>query len=265
MLYIPDKEVFSYKDYPEKIYQVGSFVAWNRLYKRELIYDNDLRFEAIPISDDQYVPNLSMVLAKRITYITDNLMVYRMFIGNSQVDSCTKHPSSSYLATYSVVDKLREYGVYQEVKRSYLNCAVRLMRGYFDKMDKLENLKFLHEKFTGEVFPRLEVENLEDGFFYDERIMDWYRLITEHSVEEILFNAARGYGSPMTSAILRFQLPYDKITKGSRIVLVGKGLTARYWYAQLLISDYAEVVAWVDRKEDVDHSLAFDEILTVEN
>ncbi len=257
----PDEDVFSYKNCPQKIYQISDFYAWNKFYKRELIIDNKLWFEAIPISDDQYIPNLSVVLANKIAVIKEPLLTYRTHIGNSQVDSYTRHPSSSYLATYSVVDKLREYGVYEDVKRSYLNCAIRLMREYFDKMDQLEKLKFLYDKYLNEVFPKLGAENLEDGFFYDERVMDWYNLITSNSLEEILFKSTRAYGSQMTSAILRFQFPYEKIKKGSRIVLVGKGLVTRYWYAQLLLSEYAEVVAWVDDESDISSSLEFDALV----
>lgn len=254
----PSERVFSYKDCAGQIYQISDFIAWNKLYKKELIFDNDLRFEAIPISDDQYVPNLSVVLAKRIICIDEPLMTYRVKIGNSQVDSYTKYPMSSYMATYSVVEKLNEYGVYKDIKQSYLNCAIRLMREYFDKMDKLENLKLLYEKFLNEVFPRLEAEKLNKSFFYDERLWDWYELITMHSLEEILFQSARGYGSYMTSAVLRFQFPYEDVREGSRIVLIGNGLKARYWYAQLLLSGYADVAAWVDSEEEICETLEYD-------
>lgn len=54
-----------------------------------------------------------------------------------------------------------------------------------------------------------------------------------------------GYGAPWTTAILRFPVPYERIRKGSRVALIGEGLVARYWFAQLLLSDYCEIVAWV--------------------
>lgn len=261
--YAPSEGTFSYKECATLIYQISDFIAWNKLYKRELIVDNYLRFEAIPISDDQYVPNLSVILAKRIVCIDEPLMTYRTHIGNSQVDFYTKYPMSSYMATYSVVEKLNEYGVYEEVKQSYLNCAIRLMREYFDKMDQLDNLKLLYGKFLNEVFPKLEALNLTKGFFYDERLWDWYELITSNSLEEILFQSARGYGSYMTSAILRFKFPYEKVKEGSRIVLVGKGLESRYWYAQLLLSGYADVVAWVDDEKDICKTLEYDEKIRI--
>ena len=65
----------------------------------------------------------------------------------------------------------------------------------------------------------------------------------------------------MTTAPLRFKVPYESIQKNSRIVLVGKGLVGRYWYSQLLLSRYCEVIYWTDDEEHIPQNLAFDSVV----
>lgn len=259
--YAPDKECFNWRDCPEYICEIADNFAWNKLFKRQLLIDNDLSFTPIPISDDQDISMIAPVVADRVAVVERAFINYRVGTGTSQCDSQTKHPEAAYEGTYSVVRRFKELGVWNEVKQSYLNVSIRLMREYFDRMTELDKLSFLYEKYRVEIFPMLEATDLPEGYFHDTRVEDWYRLITTNSLEEILFASARAGGGTMTTAPLRFQVPYKDIRKNSRIVMVGKGLTGRYWYSQLLLSGYCEVVCWVDSEDEIPSGLDYDSVL----
>ena len=259
--HLPDKEVFSYKDCPDRIFQIADWIVWNKLFRRRLLVDNGLRFEAIPISDDQYIPVLALVLAERISLVDEVMVHYRVNTGYSQVDRQAMHPEASYLATYSIVDRMREMGVYEQVKRSYLNNVIRVFREYFDRMTDYETLSGLYNRFRDVEFPRLEAENLKSDFFYDQRLAEWYGMVTTKPLEKILLEAARGHGDGMTTAVLRFKAPFEVITPGSRIVLIGRGRMGRYWYSQLILSERCEVVAWVDSQELIPEGMSYDQVL----
>lgn len=259
--YAPKNDPFSYKNCPGKIFQIGDLIAWNKMYRRELLNRYNLKFEPIPISDDQFVPALALIFAERVTCVNKAFVNYRFNTGSSQVDQQPKHPEAAYMATYSIVSKMREYGVYDEIKQSYLNMAMRLMREYFDKMTEYRTIRQLYDSYLSEVFPMLEAECLPNDFFYDKRIEEWYEMIKTHSLEEILFLAARGYGGGMTTAILRFRFPYEEIESGSRIVLVGKGIVGRHWYAQLILSDYCKIAFWAKDEKEIPINLEYDKII----
>ena len=259
--YAPDKEWFNWRDCPEYICEIADNYAWNKLFKRQLLIDNDLSFTPIPISDDQDISMIAPVVADRVAVVDRAFIYYRVGTGTSQCDSQTKHPEAAYEGTYSVIRRFNELGVWNEVKQSYLNVSIRLMREYFDRMTELDKLSFLYEKYRVEIFSMLEATDLPKGYFHDPRVEDWYRLITTNSLEEILFASARAGGGTMTTAPLRFQVPYMDIRKNSRIVIVGKGLTGRYWYSQLLLSGYCEVVCWVDSEDEIPSGLDYDSVL----
>ncbi len=259
--YAPDKPFFHWRECPEYICEIADNYAWNKLFKRKLLMDYDLSFTPIPISDDQDISMIAPVVAERVAVVDRTLINYRVGTGKSQCDTQTKHPEAAYEGTYSVVKRFKDLGVYEHVKQSYCNVAIRLMREYFDRMTELDKVKFLYHKYRNEIFPMLGALNLPQGYFHDSRVEDWYRMIITTSLEEILFASARAGGGTMTTAPLRFQVPYEAIEKNSRIVLVGKGLVGRYWYAQLLLSKHCEVVYWTDGEEHIPQNLSFDAVV----
>lgn len=259
--YAPNKPAFHWKDCPEYICEIADNYAWNKLFRRQLLIDNDLSFTPIPISDDQDISMLAPIVAERVAVVDRALINYRVGTGKSQCDTQTKHPEAAYEGTYSVVKRLKKMGVYETVKQSYCNVAIRLMREYFDRMTELDKVKFLYDKYRNEIFPMLGASNLPEGYFHDFRVEAWYRMMITKSLEEILFASARASGGTMTTAPLRFQVSYDAIKKNSRIVLVGKGLVGRYWYSQLLLSNHCEVVYWTDAEEHIPQNLRFDAVV----
>lgn len=256
--FAPQKEPFNYRDCPDKILQIADLVAWNKLFKRDFLIDNNICFESIPISDDQYPSVIGTVLADRISVVNRPLIHYRMNTNSGQGSSKDRHPEAAYEAVYSVVNELRSRGIYEDVKQSYLNLAIHLMRMYFDEMSSYYNIEFLYRQYKETVFPFLEASNLPEDYFYDTRVGDWYKLITEHSLSEVLFKAARAYGGSMTTAALRFQAPINEIKKGSTVAVIGKGIAGRYWYAQLILSDYCKDVIWVDSEKDLPIDMKID-------
>lgn len=74
-----------------------------------------------------------------------------------------------------------------------------------------------------------------------------------NSSGEILLQAARSYGSDVTTGILRFQFPYERIERESKIVLIGAGIMGRHYYSQLMLSGYCDVVCWAEQENPFDH------------
>ena len=259
--YAPEDSAFSWRDCSEYICEIADNYAWNKLFKRKLITDNNLSFTAIPIADDQDISMIAPIVASKVAVIDMPFINYRVGTGTSQCDSQTRHPEAGYEGIFTVVDRLKKLGVWEKVKQSYLNVSIRLMREYFDRMNEFSKIEFLYNKYRDEIFPFLGAENIPEGYFHDYRVYDWYKLIMTKSLGEIIFEAARASGGTMTTAPLRFRVPYSEIKKNSKIVLVGKNLIGRYWYSQLILSKYCDVIYWTDSDEHIPQNINFDTVL----
>lgn len=243
---IPKQEVFSYRDCPKDIFQLTQGMAWNKLYKKEFIDKYQLRFQRIKYTDDAYFTFLAMALAKRVTVLDRNLCFYRINTGTNQSSGITDYPDSSYGPYLELKKELQRRGIYEEVEQSFLNCAITFMRHCYDRINRYDSFEYLHEKLKREVFETLQVKDKPKEFYYDERVYLWVRQIVEHTPGETAFSCARGYGVENTTAVLRFQFPFARVPKGSRVALIGAGIMGRHYYTQIMLNASCDVVCWVE-------------------
>jgi len=244
---VPEKEVFSYKDCKNSIYQLSAGMAWNKLYRRSFLEKRNLRFQRIKYTDDAYFTFAHMVLAERITALKETLCYYRINTGVSQTDGLANYPDSAYGPYVMLKKSLVEWGIYEEVQQSFGNCVVTFMRYFYDKISRFDSFKYLHEKYRNEIFKELDIEGQDKSWFYEARGYQWYQQVMENSAEELAFQALRAYGGENT-VILRFRFPYDKIPGGSRIAIVGAEIMGRQYYSQVLLTRYCDVVHWVSKE-----------------
>lgn len=245
---IPDKEVWSYKDCADDIYQISQGMAWNKLFRKSFLGRYGLRFQKVKYTDDAYFTFAHMVLAERITVLKEYLCYYRINSGSSQTDGLSNYPDSAYLPYIALKKSLVEWGIYEDVKRSFVNCAASFFRYFYDKITRYEAFAYLHNKYREEIFTELDMADAGKEYFYDSRVWLWVRQVMENTPGEILLKAARCHGSDATTGILRFQFPYERIERESRIVLIGAGIMGRHYYSQLMLSGYCNVVCWAEQE-----------------
>jgi glycosyltransferase involved in cell wall biosynthesis len=245
----PPKNVFSYKDCPERIFQIGDVIAWNKMFRKTLIGKYDLRFEEFNISDDQYLPAIAMAMAERISVIDHPFVIYRYNTSSSQSANYTKYPQSAYIACFSIIDRLKKLKRFEEVRQSYYNMILAAMRVFYDSMENYNAFAFLHNKLKNEIFAELRIEDLPKEFFLDERLYDWCQCIIKYSAEEMLFHTARAYNAPFTTGILRFGLPPEKLkNQNEQTIFNPQSIESRYVCAQLILSGNSDRIQWRESK-----------------
>jgi hypothetical protein len=187
-----------------------------------------------------------MVLAEKITVVNEPFTYYRVNTGSSQTDGLASYPESAYLPYIELKKSLVNWGIYETVKQSFVNCATAFMRYFYDKVNTFEAFEFLTEKLQNEVFQELDINGKSKDYFYDERLYQWQKQVSENSAKKLAFMAARSFGCDNTTAALRFQFPYYSIPRDSRIVILGAGIMGRHFYANIVLSAYCDVVLWCE-------------------
>lgn len=245
---VPEKEVFSYRDCKDSIYQLTQGMAWNKLYRKSFLDKHDIEFQKIKYTDDAYFTFSHMVLAERISVVKEFLCYYRVNSGISQTDGLTNYPDSAYIPYIELKKSLVEWGIYEAVRKSFVNCAAAFMRYFYDKIIRYDSFSYLHDKCRDEVFDKLDICTTPRTDFYDDRVWLWVRQIKENSAGDMLLKSARAHGSDATTGILRFQFPYEKIPRESKIALIGAGIMGRHFYSQIMLSGYCDVICWVEQE-----------------
>ena len=175
-----DKNSFKPTDIPEKIFQFCVGWPWDKLYNKDFIKRNNLKFQNLRHSNDTFFVLTSLVLATKISIIDEALVVHRKH-NNSLESTRAKKPECFYFAMKKLYEELNKLNLYRIYEQSYINYALvfptwhintikdidtkEFMKTYYYKLLKLINFsKYRDEKYF---YNRKLYRNVKK--FYKER------------------------------------------------------------------------------------------------
>lgn len=106
---------------------------WNKLYKREFVMKQQLRFQTLSCSNDVYFVLMAMMLANRVLVLNDNkVMVYARDHFEPSRISFNRDPMCAYKAMEKLQEELIERGLFCELYEHFylrlfftLQCALK--------------------------------------------------------------------------------------------------------------------------------------------
>lgn len=120
----PKPEVFSPCDYSDYLFQFVTPVPWAKIFRRDLIMEAGIRFEARRKTNDLYFAFCNSAIAESIVFVDQKLVhLRRGQIGNLQ----SQHSKDSYDfagALLAVKNELVSRGIFEQFERSFVNAAV---------------------------------------------------------------------------------------------------------------------------------------------
>ncbi len=122
--WLPQKEVFSYKDMSDHIFNSFQNWAWNKLFRRDFIKENNIRFQELQRTNDLLFTCTALVLAERITTVQESFIFYRVNHGGNCQATNVEKPLDFLQAFCALKDCLKQLNMYESVRKSYLNWAL---------------------------------------------------------------------------------------------------------------------------------------------
>ena len=154
------KKPFSFEDIPDSMRYLIN-VPWNKLFRKDFIKNNNLKFQNIPSSNDVCFCNMAMILGRIIhTETASPLIHYRVFSKNgisSNRNPFNEHEAYLYLIkqlklrNIAVTDKVLDnylYGIFHYIK----SCNSEYKKDYFEfvKNAVLNGNDILPSKYVAE-------------------------------------------------------------------------------------------------------------------
>ncbi len=106
---------FSIQEYPEALFSDPS--ACNKLYKRSLFVDNDIRFPSRVWYEDLHTTPKLLVLAQRMSYIPKAWYLYMQRGGSIMRNKTTERNLEIIDAVDDVLDWFRKKGMYEQYEK----------------------------------------------------------------------------------------------------------------------------------------------------
>lgn len=228
---LPDLDVFSYKDIPDRIFQISSAAVWHRMYKRRMLSDKDIRFqEGVPKLDDIYFSNITTIRSSRIAVVNERLVYYRRGQKNSQTSGADSNPEAVYLNLKMVYENLKNHDDYELFKSSLQTWFILTLKWWLGCISSDDIYKELLLQYKNKYIPELGLEPME--------LAPEVNLYCRRIVEQIL----DGSFPILIKHFIR--RPLEKVT---RILLYGAGAEGKGVYELIKPLPTYEVVCWCDR------------------
>lgn len=167
--YIPQKNTFNYKDFPNYIFNCFQNWTWNKLFNAKFIQNNNIKFQEIKRTNDLYFTCCALILADKISYIDKRLVYYRYGTDNNAQSTNYVAPTDFAKAFIHLKDFLEKKQIYETVKPSYINWALSgcLYNIYSLRNNPKEQKKLLNYLIK-EGFSKLDITLKNKSLFFNE-------------------------------------------------------------------------------------------------
>ncbi len=177
---LPEMQPFSWKDCPETIFQITLAVPWTKLFRRSFIRKTKLKFQRLYNANDVFFCYSAIAMAKRIAAVDEALVTYRMG-HTSNLQSSTKRCFDQAYSAWR--RKLIQLGMYESVKRSYVNAAVSSTLHNLSKVTDEAEQKKLFEKIKLDILAELGISGFDIDYFYDLKKGELLKTIEQEDYE----------------------------------------------------------------------------------
>ncbi len=260
--FVPNLGVFSYRDCPERIFNISASGTWNKAFRTEFIRDRGLRFMNTPYMNDSYFVQVGMVLANRICICEEKLIYYRLKIRDSLTapENRIKNPYCPFSVLSQIKDKLVELKVYEEVWKSFANYALNHIFWNEEQLDYDEFIKYISE-IKETYIAKYRIDKLEEeDYINTERIWKIKILMNEdvirylHSFMRELSTKCSKYFNELRIRPFGSFIPAEKffripgVENNNRIIVYGAGHKGHELIKQIMKNEQYKLVAWVDKR-----------------
>ena len=166
--YLPNKDIFSYKDIPLYIFNTFKSWCWNKLFKRSFIVDKKIKFQELQRTNDLLFTYSAIIQAEKITVLTQNLVFYRINQKNNLQATNHLHPYDFYKAYRALRQLLIKLELYEETKQSFINMVIN---GFLYNIESIKNKKIkikLKNFFLTKINKYKEIDNIKQLEIYNK-------------------------------------------------------------------------------------------------
>ncbi len=191
--FLPEKEVFCWKDMPEAIFNSFHNWPWNKMFSRAFVEKKQLSFQEIKRTNDLLFTCKALMEAERIAVVKEELVNYRVGMSTNCQSTNTETPLDFYHAFLALKTYLVEKGVFEQVERSFVNHALDGCIANLNSMENSSRQKELYDKLKNEIFEQLSVKKQPETYYHEQnrRMYTAYCVMMEGEYPDYLKNRIR--------------------------------------------------------------------------
>ncbi len=197
---LPERIPFCFEDISDYIMNFTKEVPWNKMFLKSFVDDTGLDFQARRNGNDVFFVMSALCLAKRITVVTDPLVVYRKDNSSSLMGTLDKNPTSPLEAWIDVAAYLKSIDRFPE--RSFVNKALSVVIYMLNQSKSREAFESSFGFLKEHGLDDLMIDIREEGFYIRPHYDEFARHLREDGIDDFLrFLADYNYRTMMESKV----------------------------------------------------------------
>lgn len=178
--FAPKYQPFNYKDCPDTIFQITTACPWTKIFRRKFIEETGLQFQNLHNANDVFFVLSAIAMAKRVITLDKPFVNYRIGLKQNLQSSKKRYFYEAYSAWH---DKLIETDLLNEVRKSYINCALGACLYNLRAVSDYDAKKIVYEKVKNEAIDSLELWGYEESYYINKKNYEEMCFIKENTFE----------------------------------------------------------------------------------
>lgn len=166
----PINKTFNWKIFPETILDMFCVIPWNKLYKKDLLTQNNIEFQNLSSSNDVAFGHKVKICAEKIVVFEKQLINYRYNHKKSISKTRAENTINIIHSAKEVKDFLIKKGLYENLEKTFIETYKNHIRAEISLCNEEEYTKFKN-KFKA-LYPEF-FETFSDVLKYDFLTLDY--------------------------------------------------------------------------------------------
>ncbi|MCD8149307.1 MAG: glycosyltransferase [Clostridiales bacterium] len=171
---LPPYRPMDFRTFTGNVFKVFVGWAWDKLFLREFVEENHLRFQEIRTSNDMLFVFSAIVLAERIEILDEVLAHQRRNNPKSLSNTREKSWDCFHEALNALKAVLEERGLYWQLEQDYINYALHFSLWHLNTITGPKK-KELRAALKNEWFEEFGIKGKPKGYFYNQKEYTQYR------------------------------------------------------------------------------------------
>lgn len=166
--YLPVQCPFTAEEIYSYIFQIFNGWAWDKLYRKEFIEKNNLKFQELRTTNDAFFVFMANVLAEKITIGQEVLAHHRVNVKTSLSVTREKSWECCLQAVFAIREELIRRNLYEKVEQSFVNWTIHFLLWNIYTLDK-KTKAYLMDAIQQKCENILQIEKYTAEYFYDSK------------------------------------------------------------------------------------------------
>ena len=246
--YVVDNCLNSQKK-PEIIYEITNGTVWNKLFRRDFIKSNELKFQEVYSADCMLFVVMALALADKISVLNKVLVHYRENVPTGQIANVCKNPLGALDVSIAIRDCMIINGLFPVYENAYINCIVKFVINRLNRMGIGIAQQTLYNNLHNDGLKKIGINQSNLEIIKDDNIRIECKKILSIQYEDYIFDLCNLMKNMINPKGSIYCLP-EQCPKNVKIALYGAGNVGKSYFAYLLNSSEHRLVGWFDKMHE---------------